>query len=113
MINQRPHRKALMQSFSARELVLESKQALFPPHIIKAFLSEITLYPTGSCVLLNNKLTCEVVATDRRHPFRPDVKVLFNMNGSPIAYEKIIRLRDHPNFFILEPVDRNALPERP
>ena len=113
MINHRPHRKALMQSLSARELVVQSKQALFPPHIIKAFLSEITLYPTGSCVRLNNKLTCEVVATDRRHPFRPDVKVLFNIDGSPVAYEKMIRLRDHPHFFILEPVDPNALPERP
>jgi len=113
MCNQRPHRKALMQSFSAKELVVQSKESLFPAHIIKAFLSEITLYPVGSYVRLNSSVTCEVIATHPQYPLKPDVKVILDMDGNPTIDEKIINLRENPHFFILDCVELNAPPETP
>jgi HD-GYP domain-containing protein (c-di-GMP phosphodiesterase class II) len=113
MTNQRPNRKALMQCFSAKELVAQSKGSLFPARIIKAFLSEITLYPVGSYVRLNSSVICEVIATNPQYPLRPDVKVILDMEGNPTIDEKIINLRDTPHFFILDCVELNALPETP
>jgi len=113
MSNQRPNRKALMQSFSAKELVVQSKESLFPARIIKAFLSEITLYPVGSYVELNSKVTCEVIATHPQYPLKPDIKVILDMEGNSIPDERIISLRDSPHFFIVDSVALNAPPKTP
>jgi len=113
MSNQRPNRKALMQSFSAKELVVQSKESLFPARIIKAFLSEITLYPVGSYVELNSKVTCEVIATHPQYPLKPDIKVILDMEGNSIPAERIISLRDSPHFFIVDSVALNAPPKTP
>ncbi len=113
MCNQRPNRKALMQSFSAKELVAQSKESLFPANIIKAFLSEITLYPVGSYVRLNSSVTCEVIATHPQYPLKPDVKVILDMEGNQTLDKKIINLRDNPHFFILDCVELNAPSETP
>lgn len=111
--NQRPHRKALLQSFSAKELVVQAKESLFPASIIKAFLSEITLYPVGSYVELNSKVTCEVIATHPQYPLKPDLKVILDMEGNSIPDERIISLRDNPHFFIVDSVALNASPKTP
>jgi HD-GYP domain-containing protein (c-di-GMP phosphodiesterase class II) len=113
MSNQRPNRKALMQSFSAKELVVQSKESLFPARIIKAFLSEITLYPVGSYVELNSKVTCEVIATHPQYPLKPDIKVILDMEGNSIPDERIISLRDNPHFFIVDSVALNTPPKTP
>lgn len=110
MCNQRPNRKALMQSLSAKELIMQSKESLFPAYITKAILSEITFYPVGSHVRLNSRVVCEVIATHPQYPLKPDVKVILDMEGNPTLDEKIINLRDNPHFFIVDCVELNALP---
>ena len=56
MTHNRPYRKALMQAFSAQELI-KSKNLLFSPMVIRVFLKEISIYPLGSYVRLNNKVS--------------------------------------------------------
>lgn len=105
MTHHRPNRKALKQSYTARELIAQSKDAAFPPHLVRTFLTEVTLYPEGSCVVLNNKLVCEVIAIDRGNPLRPDLKVLYDESGKRALQEKVIKLKDHPIYFIVDTVD--------
>jgi HD-GYP domain-containing protein (c-di-GMP phosphodiesterase class II) len=50
MTHNRAHRKAIIQNVSIRELIL-SKNLMFSPKIIKAFIKEISLYPTADCFL--------------------------------------------------------------
>ena len=96
----RPHRKRLNQIFTSRELV-SSGHAAFTPRIAKAFLREITPYPEGSYVMLNNKLLCVVVAIDRSNPLRPDVKVLYDQAGRKVP-ERIMKLKESPLHFIVD-----------
>lgn len=109
MINDRPNRKALNQTVSAKELLAEAKETSFPPRIIKVFLEEITLYPEGSYVRLNNGSIAEVIATRRSYPLRPDVRILFDGCGFPVSEEKIICLRENPLFFIADNVSPGDL----
>jgi HD-GYP domain-containing protein (c-di-GMP phosphodiesterase class II) len=111
MIHNRPDRKALNQTFSAKELVIETKQTGFPPKIIKTFLDEITLYPEGSYVRLNNKRICEVVAVSHSNPLKPDVKTCFDQLGNRVEGEQIIKLRETPIFFIEECISLEDLPK--
>lgn len=111
MIHHRPDRKALNQTFSAKELVSESRQTGFQPNIIKTFLGEITLYPEGSYVRLNNKRIGKVVATSRANPLRPDIKICFDQLGHRVQGEQIIKLKETPLFFIEECISPEDLPK--
>jgi HD-GYP domain-containing protein (c-di-GMP phosphodiesterase class II) len=111
MTHNRPDRKALNQTFSAKELMIEMKNTGFDPRIIKAFLDEITLYPVGAYVSLNNKCICEVVATSRLTPLKPDVMIRFDHQGNRVRGEQIIKLTENPIFYIEECISAEGLPE--
>ncbi len=109
MIHDRPNRKALNQTVSAKELLAEAKDTSFPHRIIKVFLEEITLYPEGSCVRLSNGSIAEVIATRPSHPLRPDVRILIDGSGFQVSEDKIIILKDNPLFSIADHVTPDDL----
>ena len=109
MTRHRPYRKALLQPLSAKELI-KQKNALFAPFVIKVFLQEISLYPPGSYVLLNNKAIAEVVANDKNHPLRPDVKIMFDGDGNKVFDNIVIKLSQNPLFFIVDGVSQDEIP---
>ncbi len=109
MTHHRPYRKALLQDFSAKELI-KQKNALFAPFVIKVFLQEISLYPPGSYVLLNNKAVAEVVTNDKGHPLRPDVRMLYDGEGNKVHGDIIIKLAQNPLFFIVDGVSQEEIP---
>jgi HD-GYP domain-containing protein (c-di-GMP phosphodiesterase class II) len=111
MTHNRPDRKALNQTFSAKELMVEMKNTGFEPRIIKAFLEEITLYPVGAYVRLNNKCICEVVATSRSNPLRPDILIRFDHKGNRVKGKQIIKLKENPLFYIEECISAECMPE--
>ncbi|HLA28166.1 MAG TPA: HD domain-containing phosphohydrolase [Syntrophales bacterium] len=111
MTHNRPHRKALNQTFSAKELLIEIKKIGSQSNIVRTFLEEITLYPVGSLVRLNNKSIGEVVATSNSNPLKPDVNILFDHQGNRVRGEQIIRLKESPIVFIEEYISSEGLPE--
>lgn len=81
MSHNRPHRKALLQFSSVRQLI-ETKEKLFSSKIIKAFLEEMSLYPVGSYVRLNNGSIGRVIKTNRSQPVKPLVRIMFDGLGN-------------------------------
>lgn len=110
MTHNRPHKKAIMQFASVREII-ETKNLLFSPKIIKIFLEVISIYPTGSCVKLNNMAICRVVATNPDQPLKPFVSILFDGQGNRVSEEKIINLKEHPVLTIVSGVSDEDLPQ--
>ena len=104
MTHHRPNRRALKQTFTTRELITGFKESAFAADTIKAFLEEITLYPEGCHVLLNNEWVCEVVAINRDNALRPDVKVVIDNLGRKIREDKIIRLIEFPMYNIVDSI---------
>jgi len=93
MTHNRPHRKAAAQYISVLELA-ETKNMFFAPHIVKIFLDELTMYPVGSYVRLNNKSIGVVVGTNRSNPFKPTVRIVSDGQGNRILDERLIDLAD-------------------
>lgn len=109
MTHHRPYRRALLQPLSAKELI-KQRNALFAPFVIKVFLQEISLYPPGSYVLLNNKAVAEVVTNDRNHPLRPDVRIVYDGEGNRVEGQVIVKLAQNPLFFIVDGILQDDLP---
>ena len=103
MIHNRPHRKAITQHVSVKELIC-SKNLMFSSKIIKAFIKEISLYPIGSCVRLNNKAVGMVIRTDEKNPMKPVVKLFFDGKGKAVTEERIIKLSENPLLCIADTI---------
>jgi len=109
MIHNRPHRKAIMEHVSIRELIW-SKSLMFSPKIIKAFIKEISIYPIGSYVRLNNRAAGMVIATNEENPMKPALKLLFDGQGNIMMEDKIIKLDENPLLHIVESVSEEEIP---
>ena len=94
MTHSRPHKKAILQCASMKELI-KSKNTLFSTKIIRAFLEAISLYPIGSCVRLNNNAVGTVMAVNKAHPLKPLIKLLLDGHGNRIMEDKLINLSDN------------------
>ena len=81
-----------------REIV-RSKDEAFPPALIKALLSEISVFPPGTLVRLNTGEVGRVIAVNRNHPLRPRVEISY-AKGRRLATPKLIDLSEAPFVYI-------------
>jgi HD-GYP domain-containing protein (c-di-GMP phosphodiesterase class II) len=109
MIHNRPHRKAITQHVSIRELIF-SKSLLFSSKVIKAFIKEISIYPIGSYVRLNNKAVGQVIATNEENPMKPALKLLSDGRGNIMREDEIIKLDENPLLHIAGSVSEEEIP---
>ncbi|HQL90871.1 MAG TPA: HD-GYP domain-containing protein [Syntrophales bacterium] len=104
MTHERPHRRCV----SVRELV-DRKNRSFSPRVMRAFLEQISLYPIGSFVRLNNRTLGRVVATHVGQPLRPVVQILEDADGNRVAEEKTVNLLGNPILWVTGPVTDEEL----
>jgi len=109
MTHHRPHKKPLLQADSIKELI-SSKANLFEPRITKMFLDEISIYPIGSYVRLNNRNIGRVVATNKTNPMKPVVNLIYDEKGVMLDPPRMIDLRTHPVLNIEGSVSFEDLP---
>ncbi len=66
----RLHRKKMSMSMALRTILSEERR-LFPKKLLKAFIGQMTIYPLGTWVKLNNGEVGRVTAVNRGLPLRP------------------------------------------
>ena len=96
-------RPALRPHEAIREIV-RSRHELFAPALIKALLSEVSVFPPGTPVRLNTGEAGTVVAVNRNHPLRPRVEIADAKGGRPGA-PKVIDLSEAPFVYITGSVE--------
>jgi HD domain-containing protein len=85
--------------------IVRSKDDLFSPAVVKAFLSEVSLFPPGTMVRLSSGEVGRVVAVNRRHPLRPQVQILVDGRGQRLPAAKLLDLAEAPFLHIVGPND--------
>ena len=93
--------------------IIESKDQLFSPIMIKALLQAVSVYPIETYVLLNNGQTGRVIATNPKSPLRPWIELHTDHNQKALSQLKNINLSETPVLSIiraLEPDEVKALP---
>ena len=102
-----PPRPRLRPHEAIREIV-RSKHEAFPAQLVKALLSEISVFPPGTLVRLNTGEVGRVTAVNRNHPLRPRVEVVADGKGQRLASPKITDLADAPFLYITGAVAEGA-----
>ena len=97
-------RRPALRSHEAIREVVRSKHESFSPALIKALLSEISVFPPGTLVRLNTGEVGQVTAVNRSHPLRPRVEVISDSKGNRPPTPKTIDLSETPFLYITGPV---------
>jgi HD domain len=92
---------------AVREIV-KSRHEAFPSPLIKALLSEISVFPPGTVVRLNTDEIGRVVAVNRTHPLRPRVEIIADARGQRLPAPKTIDLSESPFIYITGPVTESG-----
>jgi hypothetical protein len=80
--------------------IVRSKNEAFPPALIKALLSEISVFPPGTPVRLSTGELARVVGVNRHHPLRPRIEVLADGRGHSLPSPRAIDLSEAPFIYI-------------
>jgi len=96
-----------LRPYEAVREIVRSKHEAFPSVLVKALLSDVTVFPPGTRVRLNTGEIGSVVAVNRNHPLRPRVQILSGKTG-PLATPKIADLSEAPFLYITGPVTETA-----
>ncbi len=100
-------RPGLRPHDAIREIV-RSKHEAFAPPLIKALLSEMSVFPPGTLVRLNTGEVGRVVAVNRNHPLRPRVEIVADGKGQRLAQPKTTDLSEAPFLYVTGPVAESA-----
>jgi hypothetical protein len=92
---------------AVREIV-KSRHEAFPSPLIKALLSEISVFPPGTVVRLNTEEIGRVVAVNRNHPLRPRVEIMADSKGQRLPSPKTVDLSEAPFLYITGPVTEGS-----
>jgi HD-GYP domain-containing protein (c-di-GMP phosphodiesterase class II) len=94
-----PPRARLRPHEAIREIV-RTKHELFPSALVKALLSEISVFPPGTLVRLNTGEVGRVTAVNRNHPLRPRVEIVADGKGQRLGSPRTTDLADAPFLYI-------------
>ena len=89
--------------------IIDTRVKKYDSRVLKAFLEEITLFPVGCYVRLNNNEMGRVTGSMGGTHFRHVVEILFDSEGEPLETPRSINLMESPLLHIVEGIDERTL----
>jgi HD-GYP domain-containing protein (c-di-GMP phosphodiesterase class II) len=96
LVSSRPYRPARDAHSSLLEL-LKGRKMQYDDRVLRALISNLSLYPIGSYVQLKNGYKGMVVETNNADPKSPMVRLLASQNDEPFAEQPTVKT-DEPNY---------------
>ncbi len=103
-----PSARPRLRPHEAVRDIVKSRHESFPSPLIKALLSEISVFPPGTVVRLNTEEIGRVVAVNRNHPLRPRIEVVADSRGNRLPTPKMIDLSESPFLYVTGPVSEGS-----
>ena len=101
LMSSRPYRRG-MSPHRAICTLLANGKTMFPYHILKALVDQLSVYPLGTTVRLNTGETGVVSQLNRQYPLRPIVQVSQPAASSYALASKTVDLRAETSLHIVE-----------
>jgi hypothetical protein len=94
---------------AVRDIIDSAKEA-FPAEVIRAFVHQVSFFPLGSYVKLNDRSIGRVVSTNPDYPLRPTVEVLNDGIGGTVGNTRVVDLSQQILLYITGSVDETENP---
>ncbi len=105
IVNRSYRKKQLF--YHAMKDLLSSGINKFDPVLLRVFLSQMSVYPIGSIIQLNDKSIGIVIGTVSKKPLRPIVKLIFDGKKNRIEEILILNLVEETSLYITKVLDEN------
>jgi HD-GYP domain-containing protein (c-di-GMP phosphodiesterase class II) len=103
MLSTRPYRRSVSPHRAIYTLLANGK-TVFPYHLLKALVDQLSIYPLGTTVRLNTGETGVVSQLNRQYPLRPVLQVLQQAASAHASASKMVDLRAETSLHIVEVV---------
>jgi HD-GYP domain-containing protein (c-di-GMP phosphodiesterase class II) len=103
LMNSRPYRSGVSPHRAIRALLVNGK-TVFPYHLLKALVDQLSIYPLGTTVRLNTGETGVVFQLNRQYPLRPILQVTQQAASAQAPASKTVDLRAATAVHIVEVV---------
>ena len=103
LISSRPNRGGVSPHRAICTLLANGK-TMFPYHILKALVDQLSVYPLGTTVRLNTGETGVVFQLNRQYPMRPILQVSQQVASIHAPASKMVDLRTETSLHIVEVV---------
>jgi HD-GYP domain-containing protein (c-di-GMP phosphodiesterase class II) len=103
LMNVRPYRRGMSAHQTIRTLLVSHKR-MFPHHLLKALIDQLSIYPLGTTVRLNTGETGVVSQLNLQHPLRPILRVPQQALSGQVSVSKTVDLRAETSLHIVEVV---------
>jgi HD-GYP domain-containing protein (c-di-GMP phosphodiesterase class II) len=95
-----------MTPYEAMKTTLNAnEEGIFVSEMLKLFVKQMTIYPVGSFVKLNNDEVGFVLKVNKDFPMKPTINVLFDSGGNKLTKPKIMDLAKSPLLYIEKPLE--------
>jgi HD-GYP domain-containing protein (c-di-GMP phosphodiesterase class II) len=110
MVSQKSYRNSMV-GYQAMKNLLSDNSRRFDPHVLKAFINIMGIYPIGSIVLLSNGALARVIESHGEVPLRPKIHILISEFGRIFKPDEgeTIDLLTEKSLFISKAVDPRDL----
>ena len=105
----RPWRTRTIIPSEAVRIIIQEEATSFDKDVLRAFMSYITIYPTGSYVQLNTNEIGVVQSINQNFPLRPVIDIVQDSRGRPLNESKTIDLSKSPILYIEKAIDGDLL----
>jgi hypothetical protein len=90
--------------------ILDTAQQEFPTTVVKNFVNQVSFFPLGSYVKLNDRSIGRVVSTNPDYPLRPTVEMLNDGIGGTVGNTRVVDLSQQVLLYITGSVDETENP---
>ncbi|MEO5957071.1 MAG: HD domain-containing phosphohydrolase [Nitrospiraceae bacterium] len=101
LMSVRPNRSGGAPHRAIRTLLVEAK-TMFPHHLLKALIDQLSIYPLGTAVRLNTGETGTVFQLNRQYPLRPILQISQQAFSGQSPVSKTVDLRADTSLHIVE-----------
>jgi len=67
----------------AMTYIVDPRQQRFDPTVLRTFINSMAIYPAGTFVQLNNSMRAVVISSNKNHPLRPRLLILYEDENKP------------------------------
>ncbi len=103
LMSPRPYRRGTSAHLAIRALLVHGKM-VFPHHLLKLFIEQLSIYPLGTTVRLNTGEIGVVSQLNRQYPLRPILRVPQEGVSGDVRLSKTVDMRAETSLHIVEVV---------
>ena len=103
LISPRPYRRGMSSHLAIRAVLVNGK-AVFPHHLLKSLIDQLSIYPLGTTVRLNTGEIGVVYQLNRQYPLRPILQVTQEPQSGHMSIARTVDMRAETSLHIVEVV---------